>query len=186
MDRKRIRQAVKTILKAVGENPEREGLKDTPERVARMYEEILSGYSQNAAKELQVYYEQKKYEQIILVRDIPLFSMCEHHMMPFFGRAHVAYIPSNNRILGLSKIARVVDVYAKRLQIQEKLTTQIADVIMSSLKPQGVLVVIEAEHFCMVMRGVKKPGSKVVTSSVRGIFRKDARTRSEALALIKG
>jgi len=151
-----------------------------------MYEEILSGYSQNAAKELQVYYEQKKYEQIILVRDIPLFSMCEHHMMPFFGRAHVAYIPSNNRILGLSKIARVVDVYAKRLQIQEKLTTQIADVIMSSLKPQGVLVVIEAEHFCMVMRGVKKPGSKVVTSSVRGIFRKDARTRSEALALIKG
>jgi len=172
------------IIEAIGENPDREGLKNTPERIVRMYEEILSGYSDKPDKYIKVFYKQENYEEIILVRDIALYSLCEHHLLPFFGKAHVAYIPGRNRIVGVSKIVRTVEVFAHRLQIQERLTTQIADTMMKGLKAQGVMVVIEAEHFCMTMRGVKKPGSKMVTSAVRGTFLKDAKTRSEAMSLI--
>ncbi len=172
------------IIEAVGEDPGREGLRGTPERIARMYEEILSGYSDNAKKHLKVFYEHENYEEIILVKDIPLYSMCEHHLLPFVGRAHIAYIPFKNKIAGVSKIVRVVEIYARRLQIQERLTTQVANIIMKELKARGVMVVIEAEHFCMTMRGVKKPGSRMITSAVRGTFLKDARTRSEAMSLI--
>lgn len=184
MDKNKIRKAVRMIIEAIGENPDREGLKNTPERIVRMYEEILSGYSDKPDKYIKVFYKQENYEEIILVRDIALYSLCEHHLLPFFGKAHVAYIPGRNRIVGVSKIVRTVEVFAHRLQIQERLTTQIADTMMKGLKAQGVMVVIEAEHFCMTMRGVKKPGSKMVTSAVRGTFLKDAKTRSEAMSLI--
>jgi len=184
MDKKKIERAIRMILEAIGENPSREGLKGTPERVAEMYGEILSGYSQVASKELKIRYEKENYEEIVLVRDIPLYSMCEHHMLPFFGRAHVAYMPHKDRVAGLSKIVRAVEILARRLQVQERLTKQIADTIMKALTPQGVLVIIEAEHFCMTMRGVKKAGSSVITSAMRGIFLKDVRTRNEAMALI--
>jgi len=184
MDRKKIERAVKMILEAIGEDSSREGLKRTPQRVAEMYEEILAGYSKTPDKELKVRYEKESYEEIVLVRDIPLYSMCEHHILPFFGKAHVAYIPHKDRVAGLSKIVRVVEILARRLQVQERLTKQIADTIMEALTPQGVLVVIEAEHFCITMRGIKKPGSLVMTSAMRGIFLKDARTRNEAMALI--
>jgi len=184
MDKRKIERAVKMILEAIGEDSSREGLKGTPQRVAEMYEEILAGYSKTPAKELKVHYEKENYEEIVLVRDIPLYSMCEHHMLPFFGRAHVAYMPHKDRVAGLSKIVRVVEILARRLQLQERLTKQIADTIMEALTPQGVLVVIEAEHFCITMRGIKKPGSLVMTSAMRGIFLKDARTRNEAMALI--
>ena len=184
MDKKKIERAVKMILEAIGEKPSREGLKRTPQRVAEMYEEVLAGYSQAPVKELKIHYERENYEEIVLVRDIPLYSMCEHHILPFFGRAHVAYMPHKDRVAGLSKIVRVVEILARRLQVQERLTKQIADTIMEALTPQGVLVVIEAEHFCITMRGIKKPGSLVMTSAMRGIFLKDARTRNEAMALI--
>ena len=185
MDKKRIEKAVREILLAVGENVNRPDIKDTPARVADMYEEILSGTKVNPEKELEVVFE-KEHDEIILLKGIPLYSMCEHHLLPFIGRAHVAYIPSNNRVTGLSKIVRVVDTLAKRLQVQERLTTDIAEIIMKKLKPKGVLVVIEAEHLCMSMRGVKKPGVLTITSAVRGSFRKNEKTRSEALALIRG
>lgn len=184
MDKKKIETAVRMILEAIGEDPTREGLKRTPQRVAEMYEEILAGYSKKAAEELKLRYAKEDYEEIVLVRDIPLYSMCEHHILPFFGKAHVAYMPHKDRVAGLSKIVRVVEVLARRLQVQERLTTQIADTIMEALNPQGVLVVIEAEHFCITMRGIKKAGSLVMTSAMRGIFLKDARTRNEAMALI--
>jgi len=184
MDKKKIERAVKMILEAIGEDPYREGLNRTPQRVAEMFGEIFSGYSQAPAKELKVHYERENYEEIVLVRDIPLYSMCEHHMLPFFGRAHVAYMPHKDRVAGLSKIVRAVEVLARRLQVQERLTKQIADTIVEALSPQGVLVVIEAEHFCMTMRGIKKAGSRVITSAMRGIFLKDARTRNEAMMLI--
>ena len=184
MDKKRIENAVREILKAVGENPNRQGLRQTPERVARMYEEILSGTKLNPEKELEVIFE-KEHDEIILLKGIPLYSICEHHMIPFIGRAHVAYIPKGNRITGLSKLARVVDILAKRLQIQEALTTDIADCIMKKLKPKGVMVIVEAEHLCMSMRGVKKQGVLTVTSAVRGVFRTNQKTRSETLSLIK-
>ena len=185
MDKKRIEKAVREILYAVGEDVKRADIKDTPSRVADMYEEILSGVNTDPEKELEVVFE-KEHDEIILLKGIPLYSICEHHLLPFVGKAHVAYIPSNNRVTGLSKIARVVDAYAKRLQVQERLTTDIASVIMKKLRPKGVLVVIEAEHLCMSMRGVKKPGVMTITSAVRGIFRKNEKTRAEALALIRG
>lgn len=185
MDIKKIEKAVTDILIAVGENPKRPDIQDTPKRVAQMYQEILAGTKLNAEKELEVIFE-KDHDEIILLKGIPLYSICEHHLLPFIGKAHVAYIPSNNRVTGLSKIARVVDIFAKRLQVQERLTTDIADVIMKKLKPKGVVVVIEAEHLCMSMRGVKKPGVLTVTSAVRGIFRKNEKTRAEAMALIRG
>ncbi|MFA6079557.1 MAG: GTP cyclohydrolase I FolE [Candidatus Omnitrophota bacterium] len=185
MDKKRIEKAVREILLAVGEDPERHDIKDTPRRVAEMYEEILAGSKINPEKALEVVFE-KDHDEIILLKNIPLYSVCEHHLLPFIGRAHVAYIPKGNRVTGLSKLARVVDAFAKRLQVQERLTTDIAELIMKKLKPEGVLVVIEAEHLCMSMRGVKKPGVLTITSAVRGVFRRNEKTRAEAMSLIRG
>ena len=184
MDRKKIEKAVREILEAIGENPKRKDLLDTPKRVAEMYEEIFSGIEKEPAGELEVVLDQK-YEEIILLKNIPLYSVCEHHLIPFIGKAHIAYIPGQGRVTGLSKIARVADMLARRLQVQERLTTQIAEIIMAKLRPLGVMVVIEAEHLCMSMRGVQKPGTITVTSAVRGIFKKNVKTRSEALALMK-
>jgi GTP cyclohydrolase I len=183
VDKERIEKAVREILLAIGEDPDREGLKDTPKRVARMYEEVLSGYSDSPDNHMVLFSE--KYDEMIIVRDIPIYSMCEHHMLPFFGKAHVAYIPDEDKVTGLSKIARIVDVYSKRLQLQERMTEQIATAIMEKLNARGVMVIIEAQHLCMVMRGVKKPGSYTVTSAVKGIMRNEP-TRMEALFLIKG
>lgn len=185
MDKKRIEKAVKEILAAIGENPKRKDLLGTPLRVAQMYEEIFSGIHKDPAKELEVVLDQK-HEEIILLKGIPLFSLCEHHLLPFIGRANVAYIPKQGRVTGLSKIARVVDILARRPQVQERLTTQIAEIIMSKLNPLGVMVVIEAEHLCMSMRGIQKAGTLTVTSAVRGIFKENVKTRSEALMLMKG
>lgn len=185
MDKKRIENAVREILKAVGEDVNRRDILATPKRVADMYEEILSGIKEDPRKELEVVFE-KDHDEIILLKGIPIYSLCEHHLLPFIGKAHVAYIPKGNRITGLSKIARVVDILSKRLQVQEHLTTDLADIIMEKLKPKGVMVVIEAEHMCLSMRGVKKPGVLTVTSAVRGIFRRNEKTRTEALSLIKG
>jgi GTP cyclohydrolase I len=186
MDRGKIEAGVRLILEGVGEDPAREGLSGTPQRVAEMYEEIFAGLDQDAGSFLSVTFDEG-HQEMVLVRDIPLYSVCEHHLLPFVGRAHVAYIPGENgRICGLSKLARVVDVYAKRPQVQERLTSQIADTIIECLEPQGVIVVIEAEHLCMSMRGVQKPGAITTTSAVRGIFRTKAATRAEAMSLIKG
>lgn len=186
MDRSRIEQGVRLILEGIGEDPEREGLLDTPRRVADMYQEIFAGLGQNAAEHFQVTFNEG-HQEMVLIRDIPLYSVCEHHLLPFLGRAHVAYIPGKDgRICGLSKIARLVDVYAKRPQVQERMTSQIADTLVDELDPTGVLVVIEAEHLCMSMRGVQKPGAITTTSAVRGIFSRNAATRAEAMSLIKG
>lgn len=182
MDLKKIEKAVKMILEAVGADLKNKDISLTPGRVARMYEDILSGEKKNPRKELDIVLKQE-HDEIILLKDIPLYSLCEHHLLPFIGKANVAYIP-DKKITGLSKIVRVVEVLSKRLQVQERLTTQIADVIMTKLKPKGVMVVIEAEHLCMAMRGIKKPGTVTVTSVVRGIFRKNQKTREEALSLI--
>jgi len=180
----RIEKAVREILEAIGENPDRDGLQRTPERVARMYAEIFRGLAEDPAQHLAVTFE-ADHDEMVLVRDIPLYGICEHHLVPFAGRAHVAYIPGpDGRITGLSKIARLVDGYARRPQVQERLTTQIADALVEVLKPDGVLVMMEAEHLCMSMRGVKKPGALTLTSAVRGLFKTNAATRSEALSLI--
>ena len=184
MDKKKIEKAVRGILTAIGEDQNRKDLQDTPRRVAEMYEEIFYGINKDPSKELEVILDQK-HDEIILLKGIPLYSICEHHLLPFTGRANVAYIPKDGRVTGLSKLARVVDILARRPQVQERLTTQIADIIMSKLKPQGCMVVIEAEHMCMSMRGVKKPGTLTVTSAVRGIFQKNEKTRVEALALMR-
>lgn len=184
MDGKKIEKAVRDILEAIGEDPKRKDLLETPKRVAQMYAEIFSGIKQDPEKELEVILEQKHHE-IILLRGIPLYSICEHHLLPFFGQANIAYIPKNGRVTGLSKLARVVDILARRPQVQERLTTQIAEIVMAKLKPLGVMVVIEAEHLCMSMRGVRKPGTMTVTSAVRGIFKDNEKTRSEALALMR-
>jgi GTP cyclohydrolase I len=183
MDKQKIQKAIKTILEEIDPDPDRPDLSKTPERVAKMYEETFSGAFMDPEDVLQVLLAEQ-HDEIVLVKDMPVYSMCEHHMLPFFGRAHVAYIPKDNRITGLSKIARIVDVYAKRLQVQERLTASIANLIMNKLKPYGVIVVIEAEHLCMIMRGVKKPGSYTMTSAVRGIFKENEKTRAEALSLI--
>ena len=184
MDKKKIAKAIRDILEAIGEDPKRRDIIDTPERVADMYEEIFSGINKDPAKELEVILDQK-HDEIILLKSIPLYSICEHHLLPFVGKAHVAYIPRQGRVTGLSKLARVVDVLSKRPQVQERLTSQIAEIIMSKLKPQGCMVVIEAEHMCMSFRGVKKPGTLTVTSAVRGVFKKNEKTRAETLALIR-
>ena len=184
MDNKKIEKAIKDILEAIGENPKRKDLLNTPQRVVEMYEEIFSGMHQDPKKELEVVLDQK-HDEIILLKSIPLYSVCEHHLLPFIGKAHIAYIPKGGRVTGLSKLAIVVDILSKRPQVQERLTTQIAEIIMSKLKPQGCMVVIEAEHLCMSMRGVKKPGTLTVTSAVRGIFKENEKTRAETLALIK-
>lgn len=186
MNQKKLREAVRLILEAAGEDPAREGLKKTPERVANMYEELLSGYSvKSPEKILSAVYKNEKYSEIILVKDIPFYSLCEHHILPFFGTAHVAYIPKDRALLGLSKIPRLVDAFARRLQIQERLTQQVADTINKTLKPIGVLVMIEAQHLCMTMRGIKKPGTRMTTSALRGSFMTDAKVRAEALTLLK-
>ncbi|MFA5092362.1 MAG: GTP cyclohydrolase I FolE [Candidatus Omnitrophota bacterium] len=184
MNKIKIEKAVRQILEAIGEDPKRKDLLETPSRVAQMYEEIFSGIKQNPEKELEVILDQK-HNEIVLLRGIPLYSVCEHHLLPFLGKANIAYIPKNGRVTGLSKLARVVDILARRPQVQERLTTQIADIVMHKLKPLGVMVVIEAEHLCMSMRGVKKPGTMTVTSAVRGIFKENEKTRSEALALMR-
>ena len=184
MDKKKIAKAIREILRAIGEDPGRKDLQDTPQRVAEMYEEIFSGINQDPKKELEVILDQK-HDEIILLKGISLSSICEHHLLPFIGKAHIAYIPKQGRVTGLSKLARLVDILSKRPQVQERLTTQIADIIMSKLKPQGCMVVIEAEHLCMSMRGVKKPGTLTVTSAVRGVFKENEKTRAETLALIK-
>lgn len=183
-DKARIEHAVREILEAIGENPDRDGLRLTPRRIADMYEEIFAGLHDDPARHLTITFE-ADHDEMVLVRDIPLHGMCEHHLVPFAGRAHVAYIPgSDGRITGISKIARLVDGFARRPQVQERLTTQIADALVSVLQPDGVLVLIEAEHLCMSMRGVKKPGSLTVTSAVRGLFKTNAATRAEAMSLI--
>ncbi len=182
IDAERIKKAVKEILLAVGEDTKREGLEKTPERVARMYAELLGGMHEDPKKHLGSVFTEN-YDEIVLLRDIPFYSICEHHLLPFIGSAHVAYLPSG-AILGVSKLARIVDCFARRLQTQERLTYQIADFIMSNLKPRGVAVVLEASHSCMTIRGIKKPGSVMVTSALRGIFRKDPKSRSEVLSLM--
>ncbi len=185
VDQPRIAAAVREILEAIGEDPTRDGLLDTPNRVARMYAEVCAGLHQEPAEHLRTTFE-AGHDEMVMVRDIPLYSLCEHHLIPFIGKAHVAYIPNGTgRVTGLSKLARLVDGYAKRPQVQERLTRQIADAIEESLEPQGVLVVIEAEHLCMSMRGVRKPGSSTVTSSVTGIFRESAATRAEAMRFLE-
>jgi GTP cyclohydrolase I len=179
---KRIANAVKEILLAIGEDVGREGLKSTPTRVAEMYCELLGGMRENPKEHLHSVFTEN-YDEIVLLRDIPFYSICEHHLMPFIGTAHVAYLPCG-AVLGVSKLARIVDCFARRLQVQERLTDQIANFIMTSLRPKGVAVVIEASHSCMTIRGIKKPGSVMVTSSLRGIFRKDPRSRNEVMSLI--
>jgi GTP cyclohydrolase I len=176
---------VKLILEGVEEDPKRAGIKDTPQRVARMFSEILGGVKENPASILRVI-QNEKHDEMVLIKNIPLYSMCEHHLLPFAGVAHVAYIPKGGRIVGLSKIARVVDILSRRLQVQERLTKQIADLLSEHLNPLGVMVVIEAEHMCMSMRGAKKPKSITVTSAVRGSFRNNPATRAEAMMLIRG
>ncbi|MGD0596373.1 MAG: GTP cyclohydrolase I FolE [Sedimentisphaerales bacterium] len=182
IDEARIEKAVREILSAVGEDLNRDGLKDTPARVARMYGELLAGMHDDPNTHISRVFNEN-YDEIVLLRDIPFYSICEHHLMPFIGSAHVAYLPAG-KILGVSKLARIVDCFARRLQTQERLTYQIADCLMSNLKPLGVAVVLEAAHSCMTIRGIKKPGSVMVTSAVRGLFRKDPRSRNEIMSLI--
>jgi GTP cyclohydrolase I len=186
VDTGRIERAVREILTAIGEDPERDGLLDTPARVARYFEEVCGGLRESPDHHLSVTFE-ANHDEMVMVRDIPMYSLCEHHLVPFIGKAHVAYIPNDEgRITGLSKLARLVDAYARRPQVQERLTSQIADEIERTLDPKGVLVVIEAEHLCMSMRGVRKPGSSTVTSAVRGLFRQSTATRYEAMRFIPG
>jgi len=186
VDITKVKKAVLTIIEAIGDNPGREGLQGTPKRIADMYTELFAGLDLDAKTELTVGFEVGHREMVIL-RDIPFYSMCEHHILPFYGVAHVGYIPNKEgRVVGVSKLARVVEIFAKRLQLQERMTSQIADAIVEVLQPDGVAVVVQAEHLCMTMRGIKKPGSNVVTSATRGLFRSRAATRAEFLALVQG
>ncbi len=180
----KIEEAVKMILEAIGEDPNREGLVDTPKRVAKMYKEVFVGLNESPEQYFETVFGED-HEELVLVKDIPFYSMCEHHLVPFFGKAHVAYIPKDGKVTGLSKLARAVDAVARRPQLQERITSTIADSIMETLTPHGAMVVIEAEHMCMTMRGVKKPGSMTITSAVRGTFANDPQSRSEVLAFIK-
>jgi len=184
IDKEKAERAVRLLLESFGLDPDAPRLRETPRRVADMYEEVLRGMGTDGARVMKVL-ETEEHDEIVLVRDIPFYSLCEHHLLPFHGRAHVAYIPGENRITGISKLGRVVEVYARRLQVQERMTTQIADSLVESLRPRGVMVVVEAEHLCMTMRGVQKPGSVTVTSVVRGIFRENPATRAEAMSLIR-
>ena len=182
IDGERVEKAVREILLAVGEDVEREGIKETPARVARMYAELLAGMRADPREHLRSVFKEN-YDEIVLLRNIPFYSICEHHLMPFIGSAHIAYLPAGS-VLGVSKLARIVDSFARRLQVQERLTDQIADFIMDSLEPKGVAVVLEASHSCMTIRGIKKPGSVMVTSSLRGLFKRDPKSRSEVLSLM--
>ena len=186
VDVDRVERLVAELLDAIGEDPGRDGLLATPARVAKMYQELFSGFDQDPERHLTVTFA-AEHDEMVMVRDIPFASLCEHHLVPFMGKAHVAYIPARDgRITGLSKLARLVEDYARRLQVQERLTTQVADAMQHVLEPRGVLVVIEAEHLCMAMRGVRKPGTLTITSAVRGLFRDDHRTRAEAMQFING
>lgn len=183
VDHEKLQQAVRMILEAVGEDPDREGLRDTPARVSRMYEEVFAGLREDPEAYFSTIFSED-HEELVLVKDIPFFSMCEHHLVPFFGKAHVGYIPKSGRVTGLSKLARAVEAVCRRPQLQERITYTVADSIMKTLRPHGVVVVVEAEHMCMTMRGVKKPGAKTITSAVRGIFEKDPAARAEVFSLI--
>lgn len=183
VDIPRIERAVREILLAIGENPEREGLRETPIRVARMYNELFSGLHVDVQKVIKTFHE-KDHDEMIMVGNIPFYSMCEHHLLPFIGRAHVVYIPREGRIIGLSKIARIVDVMSRKPQLQERLTSQVADTLVDAIHPMGVAIIVEAEHLCMTMRGIRKPGSLTVTSALRGLCKSDARSRAEAMSLI--
>ena len=184
-DKAKIRTAVASLIEAIGEDPNREGLVDTPSRVANMYAELFMGLDKDPTEELTVSYEEG-HREMVITRDIPFYSMCEHHLLPFYGVVHIGYIPDiNGRIVGLSKLARVVEIIARRPQIQERMTTQIANAIMDGLKPSGVAVVVQAEHLCMIMRGIKKPGSSITTSALRGAFRRRAESRAEFFSLIQ-
>ena len=185
-DQERAEAAVRELLIAVGEDPDREGLKDTPGRVARAYQEIFAGLHCDPTEVLERTFAED-HQELVLVRDIPIYSTCEHHLVPFYGKAHIGYIPGpEGRVTGLSKLARLVDLYAKRPQVQERLTGQVADALVEKLNPTSAIVVIECEHLCMAMRGIRKPGSSTVTSAVRGGFKSDARSRAEAMSLITG
>jgi GTP cyclohydrolase I len=184
MDKDKIRKAVRMILEAVGEDPKRDGLRDTPKRVADFYEEIFAGLTEDPQAQIKLYSAPNQ-DEMIIAKDIFFHSLCEHHLLPFFGKAHIAYIPTDNQITGFSRLVRVIEVFARRPQLQERLTTEIADVLMKVLKPKGVLVILEAEQMCLTMRGLKKPGSVTITSAVRGALKKDA-LRKEAFSLIKG
>lgn len=184
VDHEKIKQAVRMILEAVGENPDREGLLDTPKRVAKMYEEVFAGMWINEDEYFNTIFSEE-HEEMVMVKDIPFYSLCEHHLVPFFGKAHVAYIPKDGRVVGLSKLARAVEAVARRPQLQERITSTVANSIMNKLEPHGVVVVVEAEHMCMTMRGIKKPGSKTITSAVRGCFEEDSAARAEVFSLIK-
>jgi GTP cyclohydrolase IA len=183
IDQQKIEQAVRMMLEAIGEDPDREGLVDTPARVARMYQEIFAGLAQDPRDQFSVIFGEE-HEELVLVKDIPFFSTCEHHLVPFLGKAHVGYIPQCGRVTGLSKLARAVEAVARRPQLQERITATVADAMMEKLQPHGVMVVMEAEHMCMTMRGVKKPGAKTITSAVRGVFAENAASRAEVLSLI--
>ena len=185
MDKIKIEKAVREILEAIGENPDREGLVETPKRVANMYEEIFAGLEKDPMDDVKLFTEEHN-DDMVIVKDIPVYSMCEHHLLPFYGKASIAYIPKNGKIFGLSKLARIVDTFAKKPQLQERLTNEVADFICKAADPLGVAVVIEAEHLCMTMRGIKKPGAVTQTSALRGVMRTNTRTRTEALMLLTG
>ncbi len=185
MDKEKIERAIRDILEAIGEDPDREGLKETPKRVANMYEEILGGINQSPEEHLKIFNEPGN-DEMVIVRDIPLYSVCEHHMLPFVGKAHIAYIPNEGKIIGLSKLARIVSVYAKRLQVQERLTAEVADFLYIKLGAKSVAVIIEAEHLCMTMRGARAAGAKTETSALRGYVRNDAKLRAEVMSLLTG
>ncbi len=184
MDIKKIEQGVRLLLEGMGEDPERPGLRRTPQRVARMFEEIFSGLSEQP-EDLLKPIEGESHDEMVMLKNIPFYSVCEHHLLPFFGRAHIAYIPEKGRIVGIGELAKALEILAKRPQVQERLTAQLADMIMERLKPKGAMVIIDAEHLCLSMRGIKKPGSRTVTSAVRGIFRSKQSTREEMLELLK-
>ena len=186
IDKVAIEKAVREILIAIGEDPDREGLKGTPDRVARMYEEIFSGLHQDPREHLKVLFKNENHEEMVVVKDIPFYSSCEHHLVPFFGKAHVVYVPKDGRLTGLSKLARVIETFAKRPQLQERITKETANIIMEELQPYGVMVVVEAEHMCMTMRGVKKPGSKTITTVTRGAFTEDKELQKMFLSMVKG
>ncbi len=184
MNKKKIEKGIRLVLEGIGEDPERAGIKKTPKRIADMYEEIFSGLK-TPTDQILKHIEGESHDELVLLKDIPFYSVCEHHLLPFIGKAHVAYIPAGGRIVGLSELAKAVEIFAKRPQVQERLTTQLANMIIKKLKPKGAMVIIDAEHLCLSMRGIKKPGSRTVTSAVRGIFRTKESTRLELLELIK-
>ncbi|HBH61733.1 MAG TPA: GTP cyclohydrolase I FolE [Nitrospiraceae bacterium] len=184
MDKKKIEKGVRLILEGIGEDPQRPGIKDTPRRIADLYEEIFSGL-QTPTEEILKPIEGESHDEMVILKDIPFYSVCEHHLLPFIGKAHIAYVPSGGKIVGLSKLARAMEIFAKRPQVQERLTAQLADLIMEKLKPKGAMVIIDAEHLCLSMRGIKKPNARTLTSAVRGIFRTKESTRIEFLELIK-